>query len=51
MEGPWLAQSEEHATLDLGVMSFNPALGIEINLKNKLQKKNHNEGHQNGLVS
>ena len=26
----WLAWSVEHATLDLGVMSFSPMLGVEI---------------------
>uniref|UniRef100_A0A452UN83 Laminin EGF-like domain-containing protein n=1 Tax=Ursus maritimus TaxID=29073 RepID=A0A452UN83_URSMA len=26
----WLTQSEEHATLDPGVMSLNPMLGVEI---------------------
>ena len=28
--GTWLAQSVEHATLDLGVVSSSPALGAEI---------------------
>ena len=28
--GIWLAQSEERAALDLGVMSSSPTLGIEI---------------------
>ena len=28
--GAWLAQSEEHATLDLWVMSSSPTLGAEI---------------------
>ena len=28
--GAWLAQSEEHMTLDLGVVSSSPTLGIEI---------------------
>ena len=26
----WLAQSEEHAILDLGVVSLSPTLGVEI---------------------
>ena len=28
--GAWLAQSVEHATLDLGVMSLSPVLGIDL---------------------
>ena len=28
--GAWLAQSEKHATLDLGVMSSSPILGIKV---------------------
>ena len=32
--GAWSAQSEEHATLDLGVMSSSPMVGVEIT-KNK----------------
>lgn len=31
----WLAQPIEHATLDLGVMSSSPTLGVEMTLKNK----------------
>jgi len=31
----WLAQSVEHATLDLGVMSSSPTLGTELTLKKK----------------
>ena len=31
----WLAQSEEHSTLDLGIMSLSPTVGTEI-IKNKL---------------
>lgn len=27
---PWLAQAEEHGTLDVGVMSLSSMLGIEI---------------------
>ena len=26
----WLTQLEEHATLDLGVVSLSPKLGVEI---------------------
>ena len=29
-EGAWLAQSVEHMTLDLRVVSLSPRLGIEI---------------------
>jgi len=29
----------EHATLDLGVVSLNPMLGVEITLKKELKKK------------
>ena len=29
----WLAQSVEHATLDLGIVSLSPTLGVEITLK------------------
>jgi len=37
--GAWLAQSEEHVTLDLRVMSSSSALGVEITKKiNKLKK-------------
>ena len=28
--GAWLAQLEEHATLDLRVVSWSPMLGVEI---------------------
>jgi len=28
--GTWLAQSAEHATLDLTVLSSSPMLGVEI---------------------
>ena len=28
--GAWLAESEEHVTLDLGVVSSSPMLGIEV---------------------
>ena len=30
IKGSWLAQSEEHETLDLKVMSSSPTLGVEI---------------------
>ena len=29
-EGTWLTRLEEHAILDLGVVSLNPTLGVEI---------------------
>ena len=32
-----MAQSVEHAALDLGVVSSNPMLGIEITMKNKIR--------------
>ena len=28
--GTWLTQLEEHATLDLGVVSLSPMMGVEI---------------------
>ena len=28
--GTWLAQSVEHETLDLGIVSLSPTLGVEI---------------------
>ena len=31
--GAWLAQLVEYATLDLGVMSLSPMLGVETTLK------------------
>ena len=31
--GTWLAQSEEHMSLDLRVVSSSPMLGVEITLK------------------
>ena len=38
--GAWLAQSEEHVTVGLRVMSLSPTLGVEIIIKiNKLKKK------------
>ena len=37
--GAWLAQSEEHATLDLVVMSSSPTLGTEITSINETLKK------------
>ena len=33
--GTWVTQLVEHATLDLGVVSLSPMLGIEIPLKEK----------------
>ena len=32
--GPWLARSEEHASLDLGVVSSSPTSGVDITYKN-----------------
>lgn len=31
--GAWLAQSEERATLDLGIVSSSPLLGVELTKK------------------
>jgi len=41
--GSWLGQSEEHATLDLGVVISSPMLGVEItkNIDNKSLKRSH----------
>ena len=30
LEGAWLARSEKHATLDLGVVSSSPTSGVEF---------------------
>ena len=30
MQGAWLAQSEEHVTLDLMIVSLSPTLVVEI---------------------
>ena len=30
IRGTWLALLEEHVTLDLGVLSLSPTLGVEI---------------------
>ena len=38
LRGSWLAQSEEHATLDLGVVSSSPTLGIDVTKKMNLKK-------------
>ena len=34
----WMAQSEEHETLDPGVMGLSPMLGIETTKKINLKK-------------
>ena len=40
IRGTWLAQLVERGTLDLGVVSSNPTLGVEPALqKNKKNKK------------
>ena len=36
--GSQIAQSVEHATLDLGIMSSSPTLGTEITLKKKFPR-------------
>lgn len=33
--GAWLAQSDQHATLDLGVLSLSPTSGAEVTEKIK----------------
>ena len=33
LRGSWLAQSVEHVTLDLGVMSLSPTSGVDITKK------------------
>ena len=35
----WLAQSVEHATLDLRVVSLGPTCGVEFTYNKKLKKK------------
>lgn len=35
MRGAWLAKWVEHVTLDGGVLSSNPTLGVEFTLKKK----------------
>ena len=37
--GAWVAQSEKHVILDLGVISSSPMSGVEITKKNKLKKR------------
>jgi len=39
MGGTWLAQLGDHATLDLGVMSWSPVLRVEILFKKKEKKE------------
>ena len=39
LRGTWLAQSVEHVTLDLGVMSSSPTLGIEITFLKKRKER------------
>lgn len=38
-DGSWLAHSVERVTLNFGVVSSNPTLGIEITLKRKKKGK------------
>lgn len=33
--GTWMAQSEQHPTLDLGIMSLSAVVGVEITQTNK----------------
>lgn len=37
--GSWLTQSVEHKALDLGVVSFNPMLGVENQKKHDRKQK------------
>ena len=52
--GAWLAQSEEHTTLDLRVVSLSPTLGIEITKKiiiiNLKKKTNMDKKLENTLT-
>lgn len=34
--GAWLVQSSGHGTLDLGVVNWNPTLGVHFNKKKKM---------------
>ena len=43
-QSAWLAQSIEHATLDLEVVNLSPALGIKITKKKNKEKKELNHG-------
>ena len=47
--GAWRALSGEHMTLDLRVVSSNPMLGVEINYKINLFKKNGFRPKDTGL--
>lgn len=40
-QGTWLAQSLEHAALDVGVVSLIPMLGVELPLKDNSKKENY----------
>lgn len=40
--GAWLATSEEYVTLDLGVLSLRPTLGIEITTTTTTTTNNNN---------
>lgn len=46
--GASLAQSEEHASLDGGVMSSNPKQGVRINKINKLERVKKKEKEKEG---
>ena len=47
MQGTWLAQSEEHVTLDLMIVSLSPTLVVEItkqrntHINKQTKKKSH----------
>lgn len=40
--GMWLAQSKDHETLGLGVMSLNPTSGVDLTKKTSFKKKGDN---------
>lgn len=46
--GPWPAQSVEHVTLHLEVMSSSPTLEVEITYKNKINKIKNNKTQTEG---
>ena len=39
LKGTWLAQLEEHGTLDLGVIEFMTTLGVELTKKEEMTLK------------
>ena len=47
----WLALSEEHVTLDLGVVSLSPTLGVEITEKKNKIKEDAVDGRVSSLTT